>query len=520
MKLSVRAVGIIAGAACAAALFVPAFLATASPLAAQTDLRSDKIQNSLGFTEAYRMSDAFRTVSKQVMPAVVSIKTEGKVIQRTVSGGESLPPDRMLQELFGSDPRFESFFRKDFSTPQRRFKSAGGQGSGFIVDPSGIVLTNAHVVDGAGKVTVMLEDGREFEATEVSSDERADVAVLRIEAKEELPYLVLGNDDQVEIGDWVLAFGSPFGLHRTVTQGIISAKGRGLSGDGNKEFLQTDAAVNPGNSGGPLVNLRGEVIGMNTAISTRSGGYDGVSLAVPANLVRWASEQLQNSGRVERAYVGIQMQEVNAQLAKSFKLSAPQGVVVTGVVPDSPADEAGLLPGDVILKVNGRNIQGQLNMLGTVEQLAIGKTYPLEVLRNGAVKKLEIAVAVRPENFATMERGSLRSSRPDVESNSVELPELDLQVQDLTSAIARDLNLPDEKGVVVTTVVAGGVADEAGIRPGMVISSVANTAVDSALDLKNTLRAAASEKSRVLLLVKIPNGNSAMARFVSVPLNR
>ena len=200
----------------------------------------------------------------------------------------------------------------------------------------------------------------------------------------------------MEIGDWVLAFGSPFGMHRSVTQGIISAKGRGLDGDG-KEFLQTDAAINPGNSGGPLVNLRGEVIGINTAISTRSGGYDGVSFAIPVSYVKWVANQLQTSGQVRRAYLGVQMQEIDAQLAEQLNLPVPQGVAVTEVVPGSPADKAGFQMGDVILEVGSRRIANPLNMMGVVERLTVDQTYNIRVLRNGTKLDLQITVSERPD---------------------------------------------------------------------------------------------------------------------------
>lgn len=518
MKLSVRTVGMIAGATIFVSLVNSSLLLVAKPAAAQTDLRSDRIQQSGPFQEAYRMSDAFRTVSKQAMPAVVAIKTEGKTVERTVSGS-GFPRDQILRDFFGDDPRFEQFFPQE-STPQRRqYKLPGGQGSGFIIDPNGVVLTNAHVVDESEKVIVMLSDGREFEATSVKLDRRADVAVLKIDTGEQLPYLPLGNDDNSEIGDWVLAFGSPFGMHRTVTQGIISAKGRGLSGDGNKEFLQTDAAVNPGNSGGPLVNLRGEVVGMNTAISTRSGGYDGVSLAVPVNMVRWASDQLLQNGRVQRAYVGIQMQEINAELAKSFNLNIPRGVVVTGVMPDSPADLAGFQQGDVIQVVNGQEVRGQLNMLNTVERLSVGKTYPIEILRAGKPMTLKITVIERPETFASSEDGDVESYPSSSTSEAVAIPELELQAQSLTPEIARDLQMPNSKGLVISSVEKGGVAYEAGLRPGMVISSIANQPVTSITDAKAAIQAF-SGKSRILLLVQISDQNRIISRFVSVPIAR
>lgn len=522
MKLSTRIGTAILGMASLVAFGVPSYLSISGMATAQTNLQSQQVQNSPGFQKAYSMSEAFRTVSREVMPAVVAIRTEGKTVERMVSSGTAFPADPMLREFFGNDPRFEQFFGPRLSPrnglrEKREFKLPSGQGSGFLIAPEGVVLTNAHVVDDAERVIVMLADGREFEATDIRMDERADVAVLKIDANESLPYLPLGDDENTEIGDWVLAFGSPFGMHRTVTQGIVSAKGRGLSGDSNKEFLQTDAAVNPGNSGGPLVNLRGEVVGMNTAISTRSGGYDGVSLAVPVNLVRWASDQLLETGEVERAYVGIQMQEINAELAKAFNLSVPRGVVVTGVMPDSPADKAGFQPGDVIIKVNGKTVRGQLNMLGLVERLTVGKSYPIEVQRNGKRLTLDIAVVRRPENFASLEGGPAAEGSSSDAANSATIPMLDVEVQDLTDSIAAELQLNDTSGVVITSVKKGGAGDRAGLRPGMVIASIANRDVSDVSEL-NRMLDDLKQKSRLLLLVKVADRNTIMSRFISVPI--
>ena len=239
-----------------------------------------------------------------------------------------------------------------------------GAGSGVIVDPSGVILTNNHVVAGGGKVMVRLHDGREFKAVDIKTDPKTDLAVLRIKGAGPLPAARLGDSSKVEVGDWVLALGEPFGLEGTVTAGIISAKGRGLGITDREDFIQTDAAINPGNSGGPLVNLDGEVIGINTAISTSTGGYQGVGFAIPIDLAKWVGGQLVQYGKVHRAYLGVIIQPVTQPLAEQFKVKVHQGVLVTEVQPDTPAAKAGLKAGDIILEFAGKPVSSPRELQG------------------------------------------------------------------------------------------------------------------------------------------------------------
>ncbi|MEZ6133142.1 MAG: Do family serine endopeptidase [Planctomycetaceae bacterium] len=483
---------------------------------AQTALQVPRTAESDGFAKAYELSDAFRTVSRNVLPAVVSIRTEGRVVKRQVADFSPFQSDPFLRRFF-NDPRLEDFMDQQGGLREREFRTPGGQGSGFIIDSSGLVLTNAHVVAGSDNIIVQLGDGREFPVVDVKADERADVALLKIQVPEPLASVPLGNDDAMEIGDWVLAFGSPFGMHHSVTQGIISAKGRGLGGDPNKEFLQTDAAVNPGNSGGPLVNLRGEVVGINTAISTRSGGYDGVSLAIPVNLVKWVTDQLRTNGKVQRAYVGIQMQTIDAQLARSFNLTVPQGVVVTEVVKDSPADKAGFQQGDVILEVDGRSVRSPLNMLGVVERLSVGQTYRIKVLRDGTERELKITVAERPGNFAALEGKGSGESEPGGHDGT-KVNELGIAVQELSQDIADQLGVAAGSGVVITSVSPGSVAARVGLEPGMIVVSMGNRPVKTVQDVQDEVEKA-RKSGQILLLVKKSDGVSNVSRFFSVPLN-
>ncbi|MCA9223426.1 MAG: trypsin-like peptidase domain-containing protein, partial [Planctomycetales bacterium] len=302
------------------------------------------------------LSTAFRVASEKVLPSVVTIENMPKA---AVASDERAAPQQRNpsgdRNPFEGTP-FEDFFKdRGFNfemppiQPQPR---AGGTGSGVVIDPSGIILTNNHVVAGDGEVTVRLHGDREFKATNVWTDPKTDIAVVKIDATG-LVAAKLGDSDTVAVGDWVLALGQPFGLEDTVTAGIISAKHRGIGITARENFLQTDAAINPGNSGGPLVNLDGEVIGINTAISSRTGGNDGIGFAVPINLAKWVGDQLVHGGAVHRAYLGVGIQPVTATLAEQFKVKPREGVAVTEVFPSTPAAIAGLQSGDVIVEYAG-----------------------------------------------------------------------------------------------------------------------------------------------------------------------
>jgi serine protease Do len=457
----------------------------------------------VSLARADELSRAFRSVAQRTLPAIVSIESTGRVrpmVSETDSPFGTDPfDDPLLRQFFGD--RLPQLRRQRESVPQRI-----GQGSGFIIDPAGTIMTNAHVVRGAEEVTVQLSDGREFQATDIRIDERADIAVLKIEASENLPYLPLGDDTQAEIGDWVLAFGSPFGLHRTVTQGIVSAKARGLASTGNRrEFIQTDAAINPGNSGGPLVNLRGEVIGINTAISTASGGYDGVGFAVPISVAQWVGDQLLTNGKVKRAYIGVLPQDVDARLAKAMNLDTPRGVLVAEVTPGSPADDAGLKVQDIIVELNGQVIDTSRKLVSVAERLTIGKSYKLKVLREGRPQTLTFTAAAFPEELVA------RSSSSSA-GNAIEVPELGLEVQLLTPTIADQLGLDSSAGVVITSVEPGSFGQRIGLEPGYVILRIGRQDIDSLATLEAALKDA-REQGQILLLVKTNSGT----QFMSVP---
>lgn len=341
------------------------------------------------------LSNVFRTVSKRVLPSVVVLHTK----QKTRADMTREEAEKFFDEHPEVPERFREFFRR-----RSEQDSPGGPdprspqslGSGTIIDESGIILTNYHVVKNAREVIVQLHDGREFVATEVHGDPQTDVAIVRIEGAGRLQALSLGDSDPVQVGDWVLAIGSPFGLELSVTAGIISAKGRGPGIAVREDFLQTDASINPGNSGGPLVDMDGRMIGMNTAIATDTRVSSGVGFSVPVNLVRWISRQLIDDGRVRRAWIGVAVQPIDTQLALKLDVQVRTGAVVGSVMPGSPAAAAGIMPQDIIQHFDGKAIDGPRTLQLLVERLEVGKVYPVKIRRDGKNRTIKITLTEMP----------------------------------------------------------------------------------------------------------------------------
>ena len=439
---------------------------------------------------------AFRSVAKQVSPAVVFIQVEKEIEQQ--QGMQGNP--------FENHPFGEEFFRRFFGQPpgqqeQAPRRRARGQGSGFIISADGYIMTNNHVVGDADQVTVQMQDGREFDAEIIGTDPPTDVALIKIEADGDLPYLQLGDSDRLEVGDWVLAFGNPFGLSHTLTAGIVSAKGRtGIGLTDYENFIQTDAAINPGNSGGPLVNLDGEVVGMNTAIFSRSGGYMGIGFAIPINMAKNIRQQLLDQGSVTRGRLGVYIQELTRDLAESFGIDQGNGILVAQVMEDSPAAAAGLQQGDVILELNGEKVENVGSFRNDISLTAPGTEVELLVLRDGE----EITVDATIGAMETDQQG-----RP---VSSDELPELGMRLQPLTQELAQQFGYEDSEGVLVAAVEPGSPAAEAGIRRGDLIEEVNRTDVSSPQDVKQALRD--SGKKTVLLLVR----NSEASRYLALKL--
>jgi len=443
------------------------------------------------------MSQQFRKVVEQVQPAVVNVDTVRVVTKEEVQGqGQpEMPENNPFRDFFGDD-----LFRRFFGPGQQRQREGKyplGLGSGVIVDAKGYILTNYHVVRGADEVKVTLSDKRKFDAQVVGTDEKTEVAVLKIDG-DNLPVAALGDSDKAEVGDWVLAIGNPFGLSQTVTAGIISAKGRANMGIADYEdFIQTDAAINPGNSGGPLVNLNGEVIGINTAILSRTGNYAGVGFAIPVNMAKEVMDQIITEGKVTRGQLGVWIQDLNEELAKTFGVSETNGALVTDTIEGSPAAEAGIQRGDVIVEIDGKEVEDSTRLRNMVAATEPGTTINVKIMRDG--KPMTIPVTI----------GTLESEEP----GKTVLTSLGLSVEKLNPEKAQELDMEETEGLVVTDVTPGGSAAQAGIRPGEVIVEVDREPVKSVSQFEKTLEQ--SKGKSVLLLLRSPRGG---AHYVAVTI--
>ena len=417
-------------------------------------------------------------------PAVVNISTTQTV------RGQTAPPGSGGEE----DP-FYDFFRR-FGPPQPpRDYETRSLGSGFIISPEGYILTNSHVVEAADDITVRLTDKREFKAKVIGSDRRSDVAVLKIDASG-LPVVAIGDPAKTRVGQWVVAIGSPFGFENTVTAGIVSAKERTLPQENFVPLIQTDVAINPGNSGGPLFNLKGEVIGMNSMIFSRTGGFMGLSFAIPIDVAFDVARQLQTTGRVSRGRIGVVIQEVTKELADSFGLSKAAGALVNSVEKGGPADKAGIQASDVILSFNNKEVINSTELPRVVAATKPGTKVSVQVWRKGERKDLTVVVGETPDEK------SAKRPPPAKKSGGESLSKLGLAVSDLTSDLKKELNVSN--GVVVEN--ADGAAARAGIRRGDVILAVNNQDVKSIDDL-NRLLTAGDRPRTVALLVKRGEGS-------------
>ena len=437
---------------------------------------------------------SFTELAKKLMPVTVHISTS-----RTIK-----PPKgsmRRFQEPFSQeDPR--EFFGDDFmrhffeQMPQREQKQRS-LGSGFIIDRDGYVLTNNHVVEDADEIKVTLHDEKQYDATVVGRDEKTDIALIKLkDPKGDLPFAELGDSDTLEIGEWVLAIGNPFGLQETVTQGIVSAKWRKIGQGPYDDFIQTDASINPGNSGGPLFNLNGKVVGLNTAIFSPSGGNVGIGFAIPINIAKNIVPQLKGKGKVVRGWLGVVVQKVTPELAKSFGITEGRGALVADVDKDGPAAKAGIVSGDIITGYNGKEIKEMDDLPLLVAQTEIGKTVDVLVLRDGKKKTCAVTIAELKDG-----KGREHAQAEEPQKN------FGIAVREITPELAQRHGLSKKDGVVITQIEPGSEADEAGLRPGDIIEEVNRTPIRSLADY-NRLLGKLKSGDNILFLLR--RGNNAI----------
>ena len=428
----------------------------------------------------------FSQIAERYGAAVVNISVSGTKAATDDSQQEPAAQRRGVPGIDPNDPFYE-FFRRfqgpNGAMPGQRDQPVRGQGSGFIVSGNGLILTNAHVVRDAKDVTVKLTDRREFQAKVLGSDPKTDVAVLKIEASN-LPVVPLGDSHNLRVGEWVLAIGSPFGFENSVSAGVVSAKGRALPDDGFVPFIQTDVAVNPGNSGGPLFNSRGEVIGINSQIFSHTGGYQGLSFAIPIDLAIKIKDQIVATGKASHARLGVAIQDVNQGFSDSFKLDKPEGALVANVDKGSPADRAGLQAGDVIRKINGQPIIASNDLSALIGQSAPGQKVAIEIWRQGK----------REELSAQLGDASDKAGKVAKADESAGKGKLGLALRALEPSERRDSGLAT--GLVVEGV--SGAAELAGVRPGDVVLAVNGTAVKNVEQVREIV--SSSNKSVALLI--------------------
>lgn len=429
---------------------------------------------------------SFADLAKKLSPTVVNIYTTQTIKVGATPFGFSLPDNQEIPEPF----------RRFFGMPghpdqQQREMKRTSLGSGIITSIDGYILTNNHVVEDADEINVKLSTFEEYEAKLIGRDPKTDLALIKIEPKADLPFVSFGDSDILQVGDWVLAIGNPFGLEQTVTAGIVSAKGRSINDESYGNFIQTDASINQGNSGGPLFNLNGEMVGVNTAIFSRSGGNIGIGFAIPVNMAKNILVQLKEHGSVTRGWLGVMIQNVSADLGKSFGLERPIGALVGEVVKDSPAAAAGIKQGDIIIKYKDTEITKMSMLPAMVAQTPVGEEVELVVVRNSKEQKFKVTIGKLTEDLAALEG---QNSQPGTE--------LGLTVQEITPELADSLSLNETKGIIVTDVEQGSAGEEAGLRRGDIILEVSRKQVNTIKDFKSQIEESRKSGSLVLLVTR------------------
>ncbi len=436
-----------------------------------------QVASAVSTGEISRAPLSFADLAEKLKPSVVNISTT-----KTVRGGR-------LRSPFGQGTPFDRDFGDDFferffgDMPQREFKQKS-LGSGFIISPDGYIFTNNHVVEQADKIIVKLSDGKEYEAKVIGKDAKTDIALIKIKPTESLPVAETGDSDKLRVGDWVIAIGNPFGLEQTVTAGIVSAKGRVIGAGPYDNFIQTDASINPGNSGGPLFNMEGKVIGINTAIVAQG---QGIGFAIPISMAKTILPDLKSTGKVTRGWLGVSVQDITEDIAKSMKLKDRTGALIADVFKGDPADKAGLKSGDVVTEINGKKIKDTHELLMLIAGFRVGETVAIKAIRDGQEKVFNITVAERKDQpeIAARQNGQAYG----------------MAVQEITPEIAKHLGLSLKKGVIVVDVQEGSTAEEVGIQPQDIILQINKNKIESMKDYIQEI-GKAGEKGGVLLLIK------------------
>lgn len=442
---------------------------------------------------AVEVSKAFENVAKILTPSVVSIQASSKPKKQISRRGQRIPNDPFFDQFrkFFGDEFFEQF-------PDDR-GGQSGLGTGVVVSEDGIILTNHHVAGEADIINIRTQDGRTLKAERIGTDPKSDICVLKLKSGS-LPPAKLGDSDKLKIGEWVVAAGNPFGLENTITAGIVSAKGRSIMGGGQfEDFIQTDAAINPGNSGGPLTNLNAEVIGINTAIFSRNGGYMGIGFAIPINMAKHVMDQILTKGKVVRGWLGVSIQNLTEDLAASFKYKGTDGALVGQVQENTPAAKSGLKQGDIIINYNGTPIKNVNELRNLVASTSPGEKVPVEVLRGGSSKTIQVTIGELPANI-------------DEEGVTAEDPlaqDIGVTLENLTPEVARQLKTKRKDGVVVTSVIPGSIAESGGLQVRDLIIEVDGESITKVQDFTSKVTSEKLKKG-VRLVVE----NQGMTRFV------
>jgi serine protease Do len=440
--------------------------------------------------------DSFADEAERLLPAVVNISTT-QTVQAPAVDMPQFPPGSPFEEFFKQ-------FRGAPGQEQGPPRHATALGSGFIIDSSGYVVTNNHVIDGAEEIEVILHDDTRLPAKLIGTDDKTDIALLKVESDKPLPAVGWGDSDKLRVGDWVLAIGNPFGLGGTVTAGIVSARGRNINAGPYDDFIQTDASINRGNSGGPMFDSEGKVVGVNTAIFSPSGGNIGIGFAVPSSMAEPVVAQLKETGRVTRGWLGVSIQTVTEEIAEGLGMAAPTGALIAQVQPDGPAEKAGLKQGDVVLRFDGKTIGEMRELPRVVAQTDVGRTVPVDILRGGKERTVSVKVA---EMSDPVQVSSRPETAPKPGTDDSEIAALGMKVAPLDAATRDGLGLAaDAEGMVIASVDPNGPAAEKGLRQGDLITQAERHAVTSAEDLRNAVEEAGKEgRKAVLLLVDRAN---------------